>query len=216
MAPAHEHVQEYICGIAEEIVRTYDFDGIHLDYIRYPGSDFIYDPALRSKFMRRYCVDPFDLHTDSTVQQRYSLWGYDDLEAKWHNMINRDLTDFIIKLGSRVKQVRPDLEISVAVKPDYQNARTEYYQDWLTWVNAHYVDFVCLMLYTRNITSRLEKIQAAVQYPERVMVGLGIYLLSPAQITEQVTIVRNSPFGGVVYFSYDRLKENHAYRRALK
>lgn len=216
LAPAHEHVQEYLCGIAEEIVRMYDFDGIHLDYIRYPGSEFIYDAALRSKFMRRYGIDPFDLHADSTVQQRYSLWGYDDLNAKWQNMVSRDLTDFIIKLGSRVKQVRQDLEISVAVKPDYLSARTNFYQDWLTWVNAHYVDFVCLMLYTRNITSQLEKIKTAAQEPQRITVGLGIYLLSPAQIAEQVKIVRKSPFGGVVYFSYDQLKDNHAYRRVLE
>jgi uncharacterized lipoprotein YddW (UPF0748 family) len=216
LSPAHLHVRDYICRISEEIVRTYDFDGIHLDYVRYPGSKFIYDAALRSKFMRRYCVDPLDLRNDSEMQQRYSLWGYDDLEAKWQTMVSRDLTEFIAELSRRVKQVRQDLQVSVAVKPDYMDARHEFYQDWLTWVNAHYVDFVCLMLYTGNIASRLEKIKAAVQEPERITVGLGLYILSPDRIAEQVDIVEKSPFGGVVYFSYDQLKENHDYHRALK
>jgi uncharacterized lipoprotein YddW (UPF0748 family) len=216
LSPAHLHVREYICGIAEEIVRTYDFDGIHLDYIRYPGRRFIYDTAIRSKFMRRHGIDPLALRGNSEMQQRYSAWGCEDLEAKWQGMVHHDLTEFIAELSSRIKQVRQDLQVSVAVKPDYLSARTEYYQDWLTWVNAHYVDFVCLMLYTRNITSHLDKIGRVIHDPGRITVGLGLYMLSPEKIGEQVRTVEKSPFAGVVYFSYDQLKENHTYRRALK
>jgi uncharacterized lipoprotein YddW (UPF0748 family) len=83
-------------------------------------------------------------------------------------------------------------------------------------VNAHYVDFVCLMLYTRNITSHLDKIERVIHDPGRITVGLGLYMLSPEKIGEQVRTVEKSPFAGVVYFSYDQLKENHTYRRALK
>lgn len=216
LSPAHEHVREYLCWIAEEIVQMYDFDGIHLDYFRYPGSRFIYDNELRSKFMRKYCIDPFYFHADSTLPKRYSLWGCRDLETQWRQSISHDLTEYVRELSGRVKRWRSDLEVSVAVKPDYVDARYDYFQDWLTWVNAGYVDYVCLMLYSRNIASRLGKIREAVHQPGRVMVGLGLYVLSPAQIAEQVDFVEKSPFGGVVFFSYDQLKKDHAYGRALQ
>lgn len=34
--PSQEDVQEHICRMVREVVRGYDIDGIHLDYIRYP------------------------------------------------------------------------------------------------------------------------------------------------------------------------------------
>lgn len=216
LSPANMQVRTYITNIAEEIIENYDFDGIHLDYIRYPTSEFIYDVSLRSKFMRKYYIDPKDLTTKAEFKTRFSLWGCDDLEKKWREFIYNDLTAFIKELNEDLNKKRPGIQISVAVKPNYTNARYNYYQDWVTWLNFGFVDFVCLMSYGKYIKKNLNKILKVVREPYQVMVGLGLYVLTPEQIKMQVDLVKSKPFSGVVFFSYDQIKENNAYLHSLK
>ncbi|HEC78992.1 MAG TPA: hypothetical protein ENI34_07630 [candidate division WOR-3 bacterium] len=215
LAPANPQVQSYLSNIAEEIIENYDFDGLHIDYIRYPNDDFIYDPLLRSKFMRRYYIDPMEIMTSRDFQKRYSLWGAEDLKKKWQRFVSDDLTRFIKDLRDRLKKKKPDLLISAAVKPDYISARYDFYQDWLTWLNSGYVDFVCLMSYTRALKRYFSKIKKSVDEPRRVVFGIGLYILKPKEVSYQVKLVDAQPFAGVVFFSYEQLKKNKAYLHSL-
>lgn len=44
-SPGNPAVQEHIGAVVADIADHYDVDGIHLDYIRYPGSQYSSDPA---------------------------------------------------------------------------------------------------------------------------------------------------------------------------
>lgn len=216
LAPAHTQVRLYINRIVEELLK-YDFDGIHLDYIRYPKSDFVYDPSLRSKFMRKYYVDPGDLFTrPESLKTKFSLWGYDDLKNLWFEFINSDLTLFIRDLNKHIKKIRPDIEISVAVKANHITARNEYYQEWVHWLNSDLVDFVCLMAYTKNINGILNTTLKVVKKPHLVTIGLGLYLLKPSEIRDQIRLINALPFSGVVFFSYEEVKKDKGYLNVLK
>jgi uncharacterized lipoprotein YddW (UPF0748 family) len=215
LAPAHSEVKLYITRIIEELL-NYDFDGIHLDYIRYPNSEFIYDPFLRSKFMRKYSIDPNDLFTNpDSLKRKLSVWGYDDLKSQWLRFAKDDLTLFMKDLNTIIKVTYPNIEISVAVKANYVTARTECHQEWVTWLNSNLVDFVCLMAYTKDINGILAATLKAVDEPRRVTVGLGLYLLSPSEIEKQLSLVHDSPFAGVVFFSYEDVKKNRRYLSSL-
>lgn len=216
LAPANEQVKRYIFTVVKEILDTYDFDGIHLDYVRYPNAHLIYDADLRSKFMRLYYIDPLDLQVKSDITTRYSIWGYDDLSSKWTDFVHQDLTHFIRDLNIFIKQQDASVLFSAAVKPNYVDARYSYFQDWATWLNAGYIDLVCLMAYTRNIKGYITKTLKGVHDPSRVTFGLGLYVLDPSDVVRQVQLIRVQPFGGVVFFSYDHLKENRAYLNALR
>jgi uncharacterized lipoprotein YddW (UPF0748 family) len=215
LAPAHAGVRLYVTRIIEELL-NYDFDGIHFDYIRYPSQEFIYDPFLRSKFMRKYSIDPADLFTFlDSLKRKLSIWGYDDLRSQWLRFVTDDLTLFIKDLHSIIKVTYPNIEISVAVKANHATARTEYHQEWVTWLNSGFVDFVCLMAYTKDINGILASTLRAVDEPRRVVVGLGLYLLSPSEIEKQLRLVNDSPFAGVVFFSYEDVKKNKRYLSSL-
>lgn len=216
LAPANPQVQDYILNIALEIVRRYDFDGIHFDYIRYPNSSFVYDNSLRSKFMREFYIDPIELLDKEDFSKRYGIWGFDDLSAKWQEFAPKDLTAYVKYLSERLKAERPDLLISAAVKPNYQSAYYDYNQNWSIWLNAGYIDFVCLMAYGKYIKGALNKALNVIDDPYRIAVGLGLYVLSPEEIKEQVDYVRSRDFSGVIFYSYDQLKENRAYLNALE
>ena len=212
LAPANPQVQSYILKIIEEVIRRYDFDGIHLDYIRYPSSQFVYDYSLRSKFLRRYYVDPKDL---PGLKKRFGPWGYKDLRCRYNAFVNDDLTRFIGLVRERIKRIKPGLELSAAVKPNILDARTTFHQDWVRWLNQGLVDYVCLMSYTPYLNKVLKRTISRVKEPQRVIIGLAGYCLSPRQIREQVQLVNNSPFSGISFFSYESIKKNPVYLQAL-
>ncbi len=216
LSPSNTQVRSYLINIIEEIISHYDFDGIHLDYVRYPSSQFIYDVSLRSKFMRKHYIDPKALFSKSESKTRFSIWGYEDLRKRWQEFIYTDLTLFIKSLNKNLKKKKPGIEISVAVKPDYLAARNEYYQDWVDWLNSGFIDFVCLMSYSKNLERYLRKTEKVIKEPHRVTVGLALYLLNPKEIKWQVELVQSTPYAGVVFFSYKQLKENKDYLSSLR
>jgi len=210
LAPANPSVRIYLLNVIEEILDHYDFDGIHLDYIRYPNENFVYDIHLRTKFQRRYFYDPLELDSDS-LRLKLGINGIDELNRIWGQFINDDLTEFLIQIRNRIKSKKPGCLLSAAVKPDYSIARIEFYQDWLTWVNNDYIDFVCLMAYSKNIEGIINKTINNVKDHKKIMIGLGIYNLNPETIKRQIEMIRKTQFSGFVYFSYPQLKENKRY-----
>jgi len=216
LSPAHPGVQAYLFAIAHEIMEKYAFDGIHLDYVRYPGPRFKDEVSLRTKFTRVYYIDPEMSFNEEFDKQHYGIWGCDDLRDKWRSFAHEDLTAFIKRLNESVKQRYPSAIVSAAVKPNYVSAKNDFNQNWLSWLDCGYVDLVCLMAYTKHLKNYLTKTKNAVKDPQRVAFGLALYILNPETIQSQVQLVDDQPFGGVVYFSYDQLKENRAYLNALK
>lgn len=215
LTPANAQVRGHVLRLVDEMLDQYDFDGVHLDYFRYPSRQFQYDAALRGKFLRRHGVDPAGFGSEET-RQRYGTWGVQDLRHGLAELARAELTDFVRALSGHVRQRRPDVVISVAVKPDYQSAIADFGQDWPAWVNAGLVDYVCLMSYGRNIEPILEKTRRRVNDPGRVAVGVGIYNLSPERIAAQVRQVAAMPYAGVVFFSYEELRKNRSYLQALR
>ncbi len=215
LAPANPYVRSYLIKIIEELTQ-YNFDGIHLDYVRYPNHEYVYDAAMRTKFMREYYFDPMDfLSPIKDLGTRLNLWGYDDLKRRYATYVKDDLSDFIREVNRAVKTASPTMMVSVAVKPDYGAARRDFHQDWVGWLDSGLVDFVCLMAYSHNIKPILDKTLLAVKNPDQVMVGLGLYDLSVAEIRKQVNQVQASPFAGVVFFSYEEIKKDNRYLQTL-
>jgi uncharacterized lipoprotein YddW (UPF0748 family) len=59
--PGLRPVQDFVAAVVAEVAERYPVDGIHLDYIRYPGTEFGYHPSVRAEFAERYGSDPLDL-----------------------------------------------------------------------------------------------------------------------------------------------------------
>ncbi|MCA9260428.1 MAG: family 10 glycosylhydrolase, partial [Planctomycetales bacterium] len=59
LSPSLPDVNAYLLSVLKETLE-YDVDGIHLDYIRYPGTTFDYSPAARAQFAAEEGFDPQD------------------------------------------------------------------------------------------------------------------------------------------------------------
>ncbi len=60
ISPANPEVNPYLLSVMKDLL-VYDIDGIHLDYIRYPGGAFDYSEAARNAFKAEKGFDPQDL-----------------------------------------------------------------------------------------------------------------------------------------------------------
>ncbi|MGQ9464591.1 MAG: glycoside hydrolase family 10 protein [bacterium] len=215
LAPANPSVRIYLLKIIEEIITKYEFDGIHLDYIRYPSENFIYDIYLRTHIQRKYFYDPIEFD-DDFLAQRLGISGIDDIQHKAWDLVRQDLTDFVAQIKNKVKAIKPECLVSAAVKPDYVVARNDYYQDWLTWVNDGLVDFVCLMAYTNHIEPIIKKTLNRVNIPSSIIIGLDIYNSTPEIVKRQLEAIKKTSFAGFVYFSYPQVKEDRRYLELLE
>lgn len=54
---AHPEARRFIQDLVREIIRNYPVDGIHLDYIRYPGLDWGFDDYSTAAFIKKYDAD---------------------------------------------------------------------------------------------------------------------------------------------------------------
>lgn len=50
--PGHPGVQEHLSRVVTDLLRRYDVDGLQLDYIRYSGNQWGYNPVALNRFKR--------------------------------------------------------------------------------------------------------------------------------------------------------------------
>lgn len=75
LSPSIPAVNEYLLSVIADLCK-YDVDGVHLDYIRYPGTSFDYSPAGRRGFIAEAGFDPGDFldHADRLLEGTKELY----------------------------------------------------------------------------------------------------------------------------------------------
>lgn len=202
LCPSHpKNVQLELESILE-IVTNYDVDGIHLDYIRYPGSHACYCEECRERFTlaTRQQIDEWPaavLPKSGTYSDKYIEWR------------SQQITRLVRLLHKRLREVNPNIKLSTAVFGGYPACVTSIGQDWIAWAKAGYVDFVCPMNYTEdtNYFTELLTNQLALM-PKGIAIYPGIgatatnSLLTPDAVIEQIDLSRALGASGWTIFDY--------------
>lgn len=133
--PGLPQVRELVIQGAEELVRNYDLDGIHLDDYFYPGSNF----------------------DDAAAFAQYG-GGYSDL-GDWR----RDNVNQLVKaLGERLHAIDPDLSYGISPSGVWADSKSmpqgsattggyesyyASYADSRKWVQEGWIDYICPQIY---------------------------------------------------------------------
>ncbi|MDD9975871.1 MAG: family 10 glycosylhydrolase [Candidatus Poribacteria bacterium] len=185
-----------------EIAANYDVDGIHLDYIRYPGSHACYCQECRKRFVlaTRLRIDEWP----AAVLPKTGI--YSDKYVEWRT---QQITRLVRLLHKRGREANPNLKISTAVFGGYPACVTSIGQDWIAWAKAGYVDFVCPMNYTEDTNYFTELLTNQLTLmPKEVAVYPGIgatasnSLLTPDAVVEQIYLSRSLGASGWTIFDY--------------
>ncbi|MFW6168896.1 MAG: glycoside hydrolase family 10 protein, partial [Planctomycetota bacterium] len=198
LCPSHPENFQLELRSMLEVARKYDVDGLHFDYIRYPGRDKCYCNGCRKRFEadvdRRVANWPEDCYSGE-LRDEYSAWRCDQI------------TRLVKAVHDQAKQLQPDIEISAAVFGSYPNCKSSVAQDWLAWVDAGYLDFICPMDYTQNdqdfinlLSHQLELVDGRIPvYP-----GISQWRLTADRTVGQIHHARRLGAPGFTLFNLTR------------
>jgi uncharacterized lipoprotein YddW (UPF0748 family) len=213
--PGEKAFAAYFAGVAAEIVRKYDVDGVHLDFIRYPNYRFGYGKEMRARFLKeRGGQDPILLgyhETDATIFRPAA--GYDGLADRWFDIHKLEWLDWradqvtrtVAETGRAVKAANPEVEFSAAPWANPEHAYRYVGQDWLGWLDRGLVDIICPMTYwgdagkLADLARRLDGRKGSA----RVYIGVGAFNHGADYSAAVAAGLADAPADGIILFDYD-------------
>lgn len=136
--PGHPGVVDHNTSVILDCLSKYDIDGINLDYIRYPGKTFGYNPVSVARFNTLYGRTGNPATTDT-------VW------SDWR----RECVTLEVKKGYiKAWKMKPHVVYTICGitggTTDYRlsGTYTNVLQDWVGWLRAGVIDYSNLMDYT--------------------------------------------------------------------
>jgi uncharacterized lipoprotein YddW (UPF0748 family) len=205
--PALPDVRTHLVRVFGEVARNYPgLDGIHLDYIRYPGD-----------------VGAYSYDKTSLAEFRTYSKGRSPKEApeEWTRWRSSRINLLLAEIGREVHTAHPGLELSAAVLGHYPSAYGENAQNWLAWPDAGLIDSLVTMSYQYDETKYRNMLTFPLleHHPRqgRLVIGVfpeegwrkaGKYTLKT--LGRQIELARQMGADGVALFSYGTFFSQHA------
>ena len=206
MNALNPEVQDFMLSLLKEVTLNYpDLDGIQGDD-RLPAMavEGGYNPEILAKYK---------LETGSNTP-------LNDKDETWVNWRANQLNKFMERIFTELKKINPKIGISMAPSI-FPFSKTEYLQDWPTWVSKGWVDMICPQIYRYDITSykaELAKIISGQISPDKikilapgVLLKVGSYQPTFEYLKQMIDENRKNKLENEVFFFYEGLKENSEY-----
>jgi len=206
LCPSDPENQQLEIAAMIEVVRNYDVDGIHFDYIRYPDNDHCFCAGCKERFQRASGATltnwPGGVRPDAPLRQHWLDWR------------RGNITTVVRAVSEQARAIKPRIKVSAAVFQNWAADRDGVGQDWKLWCDKGYLDFVCPMDYTPSnrrfetlVTRQLEWAGRTPCYP-----GIGVSASSSRfgadRVIEQINIARRHQTHGFVIFNYGVKESN--------
>jgi uncharacterized lipoprotein YddW (UPF0748 family) len=207
--PGHPDVVDYTVNVYLQVVKNYDIDGIHLDYSRYAGAGWGYNPTSVARYNARYGTTGMPAPDD----------------PQWSQWRREQTANLVRKIYLKAIAVKPNLKVSSAVitwgdgpitEGDWEKSRAykDVYQDWIGWLKEGIIDMVIPMNYfnewetaPQTWYNRWIEWEKDHQYGRHIVIGPGIFSQyieqSLAQIRRaQATSALGNNAAGLSLFAY--------------
>ena len=199
LCPSHPENVKLECESMLEVARKYDVDGLHFDYIRYPDGETCYCSGCRQRFEHQRGKPvphwPQDCYR-GPLRDEYRQWRC------------QQITQLVETVAAQARKLKPELKISAAVFGAYPGCRESVGQDWLAWVQAGYVDFLCPMDYTESdlafevlVSNQLKLVAGRVPVYPGIGATASRSALSPDRVVGQIQLARQLGAAGFTVFN---------------
>ncbi|GAB4323891.1 MAG: hypothetical protein Kow0059_19320 [Candidatus Sumerlaeia bacterium] len=209
--PGIPAVQDYLFNIFLDVVRNYDVDGIHFDYIRLLGTDSGFDPVARAAFKAQTGWD-FDTENPAgELDEVYEMWRRDQVAR------------LVQRVTRQARLEKPWVEVS-AFLVNFTDSVENLAQGYNWWVKYGAIDVLHPGCYASSVSSTLSDWQFFMdklgqngdKFTRPAVAAVGNYLLDSAETLEVVNTLRtnsattrNRPADGFNFFAYADLVANN-------
>jgi uncharacterized lipoprotein YddW (UPF0748 family) len=196
-SPGIPAVQQYLINVALDIVKNYDVDGLHFDYIRYP----------EGSIAKGYSHDSVSVERFNSVESNPFRLGWEDWQRE-------QVSRFVFNAYNAITAQKPWVKVSAAVIGKYMGSGwTSYYsvyQDPRSWMELGKIDFIVPMVYwersnpTHPFVPLITEWHDRVAYDRQIFPGILTSFISKSGMDEiegQIQETRRKGLSGVVFFS---------------
>lgn len=181
--PEWKGFRDFVVGIASEIASSYEVDGIHLDYLRFPGgADRCFCSEHKKNFKARFGRDPTASDPD------FIEWRYDNI------------TGLFGEIHDAVTKLRPAIKVSAALI----TPTGKHFQDAKRILEAGKLDIAVPMIYTSDVAAFEENALYFHANSGGRLVYAGI-LSDGGALSEEAAIARRIGLEGQCFFSWSTL-----------
>lgn len=179
--PCWPEVRAYLVEVFREIVRGYDIDALHLDYIRFPN-----EPVLPGETIPDYPRDP---NTLALYRAETGLAPDDDPKA-WDRWRTEQVNRLVADIRAMVREEKPHVALTAAVGTDREKSLA-HHRDARTWVRRGDVDAVFPMNYRRTLEAFQAGLDAWTPSPGRARVVPGLSIRGDRSTDEAIALARD-------------------------
>lgn len=204
VTPANPDVRRHNHDVFLEVVRNYQLDGIHFDYIRYPNADYDYGPATTSAFCAfMKATDPAaPVKSSQSARVHYIKAHFDS----WTDWRRAQVTDMVESISRDAHAARPGIVVSAAVFADWKDATEGRGQDWKRWLADGALDAIVPMAYgpnTSKVAAQIADASAAASSAGRLCyAGIGAWHIPVESAVAKIEAARAIGAQGIALFSY--------------
>ena len=207
--PANPEVREHIYKIWMDVLKNYEVDGLHFDYVRLASPDFDYSRTSLDKF-RKWLEPKLSKEDRSQLRQSLKLNPLAAPETyadKFGEFQREQITMLVERIYRGVKKQKPQVTVSAAVFANHENAYARRFQDWRRWLSMGILDVACPMAYSTDTAIFQKQIEIATTSAHaagrRVWAGIGAYRIPSESTVEKINAARTLGSDGIILFSYD-------------
>lgn len=204
--PGHPEVTRSLSHLSEDIVRRYDIDGFHWDYLRYPSRNSGYNPTALQRYKKEMQRD----HATTTNRTELDPAPDDPRFSEWRR---RQVTNFLRCNTADLLEIKPKLVVSVAVFSSYKDSRDHRMADWVEWNKEGILDAAVPMDFSTDnklVFNPRTDFAAAHQGIRTVWIGQAAYMNKKENTLAQLLYARSlrtnqnvRPHGGTVIYDYN-------------
>jgi uncharacterized lipoprotein YddW (UPF0748 family) len=207
--PAHPAVVERIVAVCKDVLARYPVDGLHLDYIRYAGPEYSFDPLSEREYARASAERPGLSRED---------WQRDQV------------TGLVERVRNEALPAREGARLSTTAWPAYidrwgwfegRGGYNAFFQDSQGWDRNGLVSAITPMLYSPTVHDYPDRFETlardyvAGSGPGAVFLGIGGDYGSFDAISDRIEIARRVGARGQGLFSF-RLVDERNYWQQLR
>lgn len=206
MNALNPEVQDFMLSLLKEAVTNYpDLDGIQGDD-RLPA--MAVEGGYNAEILSQYKTETGALNPTS------------DKDESWVNWRANRLNKFMERISNELKKINPKISISMAPSI-FPFAKTEYLQDWPTWVNNGWVDIISPQIYRYDIAAYKAELSKIINtqinadklkiLAPGILLKVGTYNPSYDFLKQVIDENRRNKVENEVFFFYEGLKNNTLY-----
>ena len=185
--PGIPAVQDHLYNVFMDIVRNYDVDGFHFDYIRLFSEDSGYDPVAKAQFLKETGWNYDTDNSGGRLDEVYEAWRRDQISRLVQRVYDRTMLE------------KPWVEVS-AFLIHFADPVEQRGQGYNWWVAHNAIDVLHPSCYSSSVSGNINNWEQYITKLKQngdenkvpMVAAIGEYLLEPSETVQTINNLRGN------------------------